>query len=139
MARGRRRGGRSARRLVASILRQLPDFFRLLAGLFRDPRVSRADKALALGVLAYVLAPIDLIPDVLGIFGLTDDVFLIGLALNRLVTRAGADVVLDHWRGSVDALEQLLDGLGEVGSALPRRVRRILQRRVDRGEARLVP
>lgn len=136
----RKRGKRrSARKLVVTILRQLPNFFRMLVGIFRDPRVARADKALALGVLAYVLAPIDLIPDILGIFGLTDDVFLIGLALNRLVSRAGADVVLDHWRGSPRALEQLLDGLSDIASVLPGKVRRLLSRRVAEGASRILP
>jgi len=45
----------------------------------RDPRVPRYAKAVALLIAAYALSPIDLIPDFIPVFGLLDDVIVIGL------------------------------------------------------------
>lgn len=116
--------------LVLPLVRHLPNFLRLLYRLLRDPRVSRIDKALFLAVVAYVLTPADLIPDILGPLGRIDDLYLLGLALDRLVSRAGLGVLHEHWAGSPASLALLLDGLETIGSILPRPVRRLLRARV---------
>lgn len=43
----------------------------------RDPRVPIAAKALALVIGAYVLSPIDLIPDFIPVVGLLDDLLIV--------------------------------------------------------------
>lgn len=135
----KRRRSKSAKNLISMVIRQLPHFFGLLRGLFKDPRVARIDKAFVIGVIAYIVAPIDLLPDFLGLFGLTDDVFLLGLALNRMVHRAGPEVILDHWRGSDDALDELLGGLDDLGTMLPEKVRGFLEGSAERGEPSMLP
>lgn len=121
--------GRSKRRrnTAVKLLRELPNLVKLLVRLLRDARVSRLDRMLFGGVLAYVLLPADLLPDFLGVFGLTDDLFLIGLALNRLFARAGADVLLEHWDGNPRALGYLVEGVEEIGGLLPARIRNALR------------
>ena len=81
-------------------------------------------------VIAYVLLPMDLLPDFFGVLGLTDDLFLIGLALNRLFGRAGSDLLLEHWDGDPRALGYLLEGVEEIGQLLPRYLRAALRRLV---------
>lgn len=112
---------------IAAAIRHLPNLVKLVFRLLTDARVSRFDRALFATVIAYVLAPFDLLPDWLGIFGLTDDLYLVGLSLARLVRRAGPDVLLEHWQGSPKALGYLIESIERVGSLLPRRVRRILR------------
>jgi len=51
--------------------------------------------------------PIDLIPDFIPFFGEIDDVFLLVLALQRLVENAGRAVLLDHWTGEPADLADL--------------------------------
>ena len=121
--------GRSRRRRQSAVklLRELPNLVKLLVRLLRDARISRLDRVLFGGVLAYVLLPADLLPDFLGFLGLTDDMYLIGLALNRLFARAGADVLLQHWDGNPRALGYLIEGVEEVGGLLPRRIRNALR------------
>ncbi|HEY0670751.1 MAG TPA: YkvA family protein [Longimicrobiales bacterium] len=121
--------GRSKRRrnTAVKLLRELPNLVKLLVRLLRDARVSKLDRMLFGGVLAYVLLPADLLPDFLGVFGLTDDLFLIGLALNRLFARAGADVLLQHWDGNPRALGYLVEGVEEIGGLLPARIRNALR------------
>lgn len=125
--------GRPARKLARTLIPAFPAFLRLLAGLMRDRRVSVLDRGLVALVVAYVLMPIDLIPDFLGILGLTDDLFLLGLALRRLVLKAGEDVVVSHWTGEEAALRRLLDGLEGLGQMLPRPVRGLLRSVAGRG------
>ncbi|HET9438586.1 MAG TPA: DUF1232 domain-containing protein [Longimicrobiales bacterium] len=121
--------GRSKRRrnTAVKLLRELPNLVKLLVRLLGDARVSKLDRMLFGGVLAYVLMPADLLPDFLGILGLTDDLFLIGLALNRLFARAGADVLLQHWDGNPRALGYLVEGVEEIGGLLPARIRNALR------------
>ncbi len=121
--------GRSKRRRQSAVklLRELPNFIKLLVRLLRDARVSKLDRLLFGAVIAYILLPADLLPDFLGVLGLTDDLYLIGLALNRLFARAGADVLLEHWDGNARALGYLLEGVEEVGALLPARIRSALR------------
>lgn len=123
----RRRRKSSARRTVVNLLRELPNLFKLLGRLLADVRVSKIDKALFGAVIAYVLMPLDLLPDFLGAFGLADDLYLIGLALNRLISHAGPRILLEHWEGSPRALGYLVEGIEEVGSVLPKKVRSALK------------
>lgn len=122
-----RRGRRAARRTAGRLVPLLPSFVRLLGGLLRDRRVSLLDRGFLVAVILYVLSPLDLIPDVLGVLGLTDDLFLLALAVRRLVTGAGEDVVREHWSGGADGLRRLQEALADLGSLLPRPVRGILR------------
>jgi uncharacterized membrane protein YkvA (DUF1232 family) len=118
--------------LALVMIRQLPSLLKLLVRTVRDPRVSLSTKALLAAVAVYVIAPFDLIPDVLGPLGLTDDVYLVGLALHRLMASAGPDILLEHWDGDPRELGYFVGGVEEVGLILPRRIRRALRRLVGR-------
>jgi len=120
---------RGAKRTVIHYMRQLPRFVRLLAGLITDPRVSVFDKLLVAGAAAYIVMPIDLIPDFIPFFGEVDDVFVLVLALQRLIGNAGRTVLLDHWKGDPRDLADLnLRGaLMAAAFFLPKRIRRRLR------------
>jgi uncharacterized membrane protein YkvA (DUF1232 family) len=96
-----------AKRTVLGTIQQLPHYLRLLGGLLLDRRVSALDKVLVAGAIAYILAPVDLIPDFIPFLGEVDDVFLLVTALQRLIANAGRRVVLDHWTGDPRELRQL--------------------------------
>ena len=115
------------RRSAVRLLRELPNLFKLLIGLIRDPRVSRFDRILFGVVLAYVLTPADLIPDFMGFLGMADDLYLVGLALSRLFMNAGPDIMLEHWHGNPRALGYLIEGVEDIGALLPKRIRSALR------------
>ncbi|HEY0811529.1 MAG TPA: DUF1232 domain-containing protein [Longimicrobiales bacterium] len=121
---------RSRKRSALNLLRELPNFLKLLVRLMRDGSVSKVDRALFGAVIAYVLLPIDLLPDFLGFMGWVDDLFLIGISLNRLFQNAGADTLLEHWDGNPRALGYLLEGVEEIGELLPKNIRNALRRLV---------
>lgn len=62
----------------------------------RDPRVPWYVKALALGVAAYALSPIDLIPDFIPVFGLLDEAILLPLAIKVLVRMIPPEIMDEH-------------------------------------------
>jgi uncharacterized membrane protein YkvA (DUF1232 family) len=94
--------------------------------LVRDPRVPITRKVLAALVLAYVVSPIDIIPDFFLGVGLLDDIVLVALALANLMESAGPEVVLEHWDGSEDALDLVLATVDWGAEIIPDPVRRLL-------------
>lgn len=118
-----------AKRTVMSTMKELPNFLRLLGGLLADARVALTDKLLVAGAVAYILLPLDLVPDFIPFLGEVDDIFLLVMALQRLIANAGRSVLLDHWMGDPKDLGTL--NLERVLAAaaffLPRRVRRRLR------------
>ncbi len=105
----------------------VPNLVKLLGRLLKDPRVSRRSKILAVGTLAYVVSPIDLLPDVIPVVGQVDDVILLVFALNHLVRTAGEHVIRDHWDGDRDVLEVIRMLAEMVSSTVPKRLRRALE------------
>ncbi len=96
-----------ARRTVLGALRDIPHYLRLLWGLARDPRVALTDKLLVVAAAVYVISPIDVIPDFIPFLGQVDDLYLVILAMQRMVTKAGRAVVADHWTGNPAAISSL--------------------------------
>jgi uncharacterized membrane protein YkvA (DUF1232 family) len=96
-----------ARRTVIYYMKQLPAYLRLLGGLLTDRRVSAVDKLLVAGAMAYIALPVDLIPDFIPFIGEVDDVFILVMALQRLVANAGRNVLMAHWTGALEDLADL--------------------------------
>jgi uncharacterized membrane protein YkvA (DUF1232 family) len=103
---------------ATSLVLLVPDLLLLFAGLSRDPRVGRRHKLLAAAVVAYLVSPIDLLPEaVFGPLGLGDDIALAFLALDAILNQVPHQVVLDHWRGERDLIE-----VARLGTALGARL-----------------
>jgi uncharacterized membrane protein YkvA (DUF1232 family) len=107
----------------------LPDLTVLLARLLRDERVPLLSKAVAVGGVAYVLSPIDVLPSLFfGPVGLVDDLIVVAACLSGMLNRVHPDVVRAHWSGQGDALEaiasvsELVEGrlVGGLRSAVDR-------------------
>lgn len=93
---------------LRELARLLPDVARLLVRLMRDERVPWHGKAVAAGAAAYVVSPIDVLPDVVPVIGKLDDVFLVVRALRHLTNTAGYDVVRELWPGTDDGFLALM-------------------------------
>lgn len=99
---------RDARSRWRELARFLPDVARLFRDAVGDERVPMSAKVVAGGVLAYLVSPVDVIPDVLPGAGQVDDVALVLWAVRRLLRSAGYEVLKDLWRGSDDGFLLLL-------------------------------
>lgn len=115
-----------ARRTVLSAIRDIPHYIRLLWGLARDPRVAIVDKLLVVGAAVYIISPIDIIPDFIPFLGQVDDLYILMLALQRLVSRAGRPVLRDHWTGNPASISSinLAATLAAAAFFLPPSIRR---------------
>jgi uncharacterized membrane protein YkvA (DUF1232 family) len=118
-----------AKRTVIYYIKQLPNYLRLLGGLVMDRRVSTTDKLLVAAAIAYIALPLDFIPDFIPFYGEVDDVFVLILALQRLIGNAGRTVLLAHWSGAVEDLADLnlREALSAAAFFLPRSIRRRLK------------
>ena len=93
---------------AAALLRLVADVVLLLKDLATDPRVRRSDKIVAGLAAAYLISPVDIVPDwVLGV-GQADDLAVIALAFRRLLGGAGYDLIYEKWRGSDEGLALVL-------------------------------
>jgi uncharacterized membrane protein YkvA (DUF1232 family) len=118
-----------AKRTVIYYMKQLPAYARLLGGLLTDRRVSAVDKLLVAGAIAYIAMPLDLIPDFIPFLGEVDDVYILILALTRLIANAGRPVLMAHWNGAMEDLADLnlREALAAAAFFLPRSIRRRLK------------
>ncbi|MFB3050775.1 MAG: YkvA family protein, partial [Acidimicrobiia bacterium] len=122
--------GRSiqSKRLVADAALMLPNILKLIGRLLLDPRVPRRAK-ITLGVAAaYVVSPIDLVPDVIPVIGWADDVLLVLFAIDSLIERAGPEIVDEHWDGPGDLLSLVREAVGLSRSIMPKRLTAIIDR-----------
>jgi len=61
-----------------------------------DPRVPWYVKMLTLLVIAYVISPIDIIPDFIPVIGLLDDVILVPIAITLVMKLMPEEVIRDY-------------------------------------------
>ena len=108
---------------TTAALRVLPDLVRLVRRLAADRSLPRGVRLRLWLLLAYLLMPIDLVPDVVPVLGYADDAVVVALALRAVVRRAGAEALARHWPGDPGGLEVVsrLAGLprGVPGAAPP--------------------
>jgi len=92
--------GRSEEVTFKEVLRLLPDILRLVRGLAGDRSLPRTVRWRLWLLLAYLLLPIDLVPDFLPVIGYADDAIVIALVLRSVARSAGSEALQRHWRGS---------------------------------------
>ncbi len=81
-----------------TFLRHLPNFVRLYWRLFRDARVSLMAKGVLVAAVAYILLPLDLVPDLIPMLGQLDDIAVLIGACKLFVHLCPAQVVEEHVR-----------------------------------------
>lgn len=93
---------------MAALLRVAADVALLLKDLATDPRVPGRAKLVAGVAAAYLVSPVDLVPDwILGL-GQADDIAVAVMAFRMLLNEAGYDVIYELWRGSDEGLALVL-------------------------------
>ncbi len=105
--------GAGADREITGYILLIPDLMALFVRLMADPRISPTLKMEIAAASAYIISPIDLLPElVLGPAGLIDDAIVAMVALNRVVKmmgQAGEDVLRQYWDGDEDILKVMRD------------------------------
>jgi len=81
---------------VVDLIRRLPTYIRLVWALLRDGRVPAQQKLILAGIGAYLVFPIDLIPDFVPVLGQLDDLAVVLLGLDLFIRSAPPDLVEEH-------------------------------------------
>lgn len=97
-------GRRSHARELATLL---PNLLVLFRGLLRDPRVPRASRLWVGFAVAWIVSPIDLIPEVVPLVGPLDDAIVAAVVLRHVLRRIDRGVLAEHWRGDPRTLDAI--------------------------------
>lgn len=112
----------------------IPNFLKLIYRLAQDPDVSKTDRALLLGTIAYVLSPWDFLPDMIPFLGQLDDILLISLVLKRLMDSVSRETLLSYWDGNKDLLGLMEDIINLAVQFIPEGVyRKLIKKSHPRG------
>lgn len=105
----------------------LPDFFHLAIKCLFDKALPFENKGALVLAIAYVVSPIDLVPDFIPLAGWLDDLIVLTMALNKFLdvnNFAIKQAISKHWAGEGEVLDTVKHVL-ETGDAaidfLPKR------------------
>ena len=97
---------------LGELVRIVPDVVRLARALLADRAVPLSVKAALIGLIAWLISPIDLIPEFIPVLGPLDDVVVTILVLRFVRRRIGADELARRWPGTLDGYALLAPIVG---------------------------
>jgi len=98
---------------LGQLVRIVPDVLRLVRQLVGDGSVPVGVRAALIGLLAWLINPIDLIPEFIPILGPLDDVVVAVLVLRYVRRRLGDAELRRRWPGTPDGYALLSGVLGD--------------------------
>jgi uncharacterized membrane protein YkvA (DUF1232 family) len=119
------RSGRWRYLRLAQLVWKLPTYARVIWGMLRDRRTPLYLKVLLGAALAYLVTPLDLIPDALPLIGQADDLTVLLLVLDLFLANAPREVREEHWERARTGRAQLDDDLAQLRDLLGDRYDRI--------------
>jgi uncharacterized membrane protein YkvA (DUF1232 family) len=97
---------------VRELLGVIPDVLRLLRSLIGDGAVPADVRIVLVGLIAWIISPIDLIPEFIPGLGPLDDVIVAIVAMRYVRRRVGLDALRDRWVGTDDGFALLARVIG---------------------------
>jgi uncharacterized membrane protein YkvA (DUF1232 family) len=97
---------------LGQLVRIVPDVLRLVRLLIGDASVPLGARAALVGLLAWLINPIDLIPEFIPVLGPLDDVVVAVLVLRYVRRRLGDDEMRRRWPGTPEGYGLLSGVLG---------------------------
>ena len=98
---------------MASLIRLVPDILRLLRSLIGDRSAPLDVRLILIGLVAWIVSPIDLIPEFIPVLGPIDDVVVAIAALRYVRRRVGIEDLRRRWRGTPEGFELLTRIIGK--------------------------
>lgn len=80
----------------------IPDIVALIYRLLKDERVKIKTKLEISAAVAYIIFPIDIIPEFIPFIGKIDDVAVLFFALNRIINEVPINIIAENWAGKND-------------------------------------
>jgi len=95
-----------------AVLATIPDLLRLLRSLIADPTVPLDVRIVLIGLVAWIVSPIDLIPEFIPGLGPIDDIVVAVAALRFVRRRLGLAELRARWRGTDEGFAVMARLLG---------------------------
>jgi uncharacterized membrane protein YkvA (DUF1232 family) len=92
---------------IREVVRIVPDVVRMLRSIVRDPASPLDVRFVLLGLLAWIVSPIDLIPEFIPVLGPMDDAVVAVVALRYVRRRVGVARMRARWPGTDDGFALL--------------------------------
>jgi len=97
---------------LRELVRVVPDLLRLLKDVITDRAAPLDVRIVLVGLAAWILSPIDLIPEFIPVIGPLDDVVVAVIALRYTRRRMGGDALRERWRGTPEGFELVTRVIG---------------------------
>ena len=97
---------------LRQLIRLVPDLLRLVRGLIGDRGVPCRVRLALVGLLIWLISPIDLIPEFIPVLGPIDDVIVAVLVLRYVRRRIGQEELRRRWAGTPEGFAILSRMLG---------------------------
>ena len=97
---------------VRELLGLIPDVLRLLRSVIADRSAPLDVRLVLVGLLAWILSPIDLIPEFIPVLGPIDDVVVAVVAMRYVRRRVGIEDLRRRWTGTDDGFALLIRVIG---------------------------
>jgi uncharacterized membrane protein YkvA (DUF1232 family) len=94
------------------LIRVIPDVVRLLRSMVTDGSVPLDARLVLIGLIAWIVSPIDLIPEFVPGLGPLDDVVVAVVAMRYVRRRVGIEGIRRRWRGTDDGFALLARVIG---------------------------
>ena len=101
----------------------LPRLGRMIGSLLTDRAVPVSAKLVLAAVAFYLASPLDLIPDVIPIFGLLDDLVLVAVVIDGLLNHVDRALLLKYWPGEPESLDAVAAVARRLSRWVPNRVK----------------
>jgi uncharacterized membrane protein YkvA (DUF1232 family) len=98
---------RPSRQLAGAAIAVLPHTIVMLRSLVADPATPRLERWLLIGLVAWLVSPIDLIPEFLPGIGALDDIVVAAVVLRIVGRRLGRARLRAHWSGTDESFALL--------------------------------
>ena len=97
---------------VRELLGIIPDVLRLLRSIIRDGKAPLDVRLVVIGLVAWIVSPIDLIPEFIPVLGPMDDIVVAIVAMRYVRRRLGVEDLRSRWAGSPASFALLLRVIG---------------------------
>lgn len=99
---------------VREVVGVIPDVLRLLRSVIADRSAPLDVRLVLVGLLAWIVSPIDLIPEFIPVLGPLDDVLAAIVALRYVRRRVGVEDLRRRWSGTEGGFALLLRVIGST-------------------------
>jgi len=97
---------------IGEIIRVIPDVLRLLRSLIADPAAPTDVRVVLVGLMAWIISPVDLIPEFIPVLGPLDDAVVAVVAMRYVRRRVGIADLSSRWTGTPEGFALLTRLIG---------------------------